>query len=231
MIETKVQRLHPCFRGWATQIDYWRTSKICFLTFVLRLSTGCLVTALSFGAVDNAIYNGYITAGITTISTNNRGFTIAQHNVTSCNMFSTRSFDTWLSTSESINMANYINGLPMSTVLIGVTADEPTWHLETTGRNALSGLGVGLSGLVFRGKVASVVQIGRPSVTVSRLAPAGGNNLQISVMVQGICCEFWQVFRTHVIIEKVSWRRLSLIHIRISRHLVNNQEINVKLNI
>jgi len=140
---------------------------------------------LSWGFGDSATFNGYITAGITTTSTNNRGFTIAQLNVTSCSISSTMSFDIWLSTSESINMANYINGLPMSTVLIGVTADEPSRYLETNAKTALRSLGVDVSGLVFRGKVAFVVQIGRPSVRVSRIASSGGNNLQISVTVRG----------------------------------------------
>jgi len=87
-------------------------------------------------------------------------------------------------------MANYINGLPMSTVLIGVTADEPSRYLETNAKTALRSLGLSVSGLVYRGKVAFVAQIGRPSVTVSKIASPGGNSLQISVMVQGNCCEF-----------------------------------------
>jgi len=142
---------------------------------------------LSWGKNDNIISDGYITAGITTRSTNNRGFNIAQLNVASCSISSTRSFDTWLSTSESINMANYINSLPISTVLIGVTADEPHGYLESTGQTALSSIGVlNVNALVHRGKVAFVAQIGRPSVTVSRIASSGGDNLQISVTVRGI---------------------------------------------
>jgi len=82
-------------------------------------------------------------------------------------------------------MTNYINGLPMSTVLIGVTADDPHSNLEKLGVNALRSLGVDLSELLYRGKVAFVAQIGRPSVTVSRVASPGGNNLQISVTVRG----------------------------------------------
>jgi len=82
-------------------------------------------------------------------------------------------------------MANYLNGLPMSTVLIGVTADDPHSSLETNGINALRSLGVDVSGLVYRGKAAFVAQIGRSSVTVSKITSSGGNNLQISVTVRG----------------------------------------------
>jgi len=94
-------------------------------------------------------------------------------------------FDTFLRSSNSINLANYIDNLPMSTILIGVTADEASTSLETNGQAALNSIGANVNGLLYQGKFAFVAQIGRPVVTVSRIAPPGGNNLQISVTVRG----------------------------------------------
>jgi len=149
------------------------------------------VTALAWGTDDLIISDGYISAGSTTVWTSDspdnlyRGFNIALLNVTTCSISSTMTFDTFLSSTNSINLANYINGLPMSTILVGVTADEASSSLETNGQAALNSIGANVNGLLYRGKVAFVAQIGQQSATLSRTAAPGGNNVQISVTIRG----------------------------------------------
>jgi len=152
---------------------------------LLFISTACVVTALAWGYNDLIISNGYISAGVWTASTNNRGFNIALLNVTSCSVSSTMTFDTYLRSSKSIDLANYINSLPISTILVGVTADEAIRYLETNGKAALNSIGANVNGLLYRGKVAFVAQIGQQSATLSRTAAPGGNNVQISVTIRG----------------------------------------------
>jgi len=146
--------------------------------------TACIVTGLSWGCSD-VTHNGYISAGNTTFVTTESGFHIATIDADSCSITSKVNFDTTHRRTDSIDMANYINGLPMSTILIGVTADDPFYYLEANGRAALNNIGANVRGLVYFGKVAFVAQIGLPSATVLRIAPPGGDNLPISASIPG----------------------------------------------
>ena len=82
-------------------------------------------------------------------------------------------------------MANYINSLPISTVLIGVTASEASTNLEENGKNALLSIGVNVDGLQYGSKVAFVAQVGRPTLTVMKMGSAyRGTNVKITVNVR-----------------------------------------------
>ena len=153
--------------------------------------TDCVVDALSWGWRDEMQNNGHITTTRNTTSTkttNNLGFNIVELNVTKCSTSNMRIFfDTSRSNSASSDMADYINGLPMSTVLIGVTAGGVGSGLETQGTTALLAIGVNVTGLeVWGGKLAFVAQVSRPALTVMRMGPQGGDNLEIKVNVKGI---------------------------------------------
>jgi len=144
------------------------------------------VTGLSWGYCDDdAVHNGYITVGNTTILTISGGFHIATIDAESCSITSIVHFDTDHNITNSLNMANYAYRLPMSTILIGVTAFDATLNLEHVGKSALFSIGVNVDSLTYCGKVAFVAQIGRPSATVSRISPPGGNNLHILVSIPG----------------------------------------------
>ena len=103
-------------------------------------------------------------------------------------------------------MANYINSLPASTVLIGVTSDEAKTNLETNGKAALLSIGVDVTGLEFRGKVAFVAQVGRPELTVMKMGPRYGDNVNITVNVQG-----W-FFHIYFAQYKVKGKHFQIIH-------------------
>ena len=81
-------------------------------------------------------------------------------------------------------MANYISQLSPSTVLIGVTADDASASLTTAATIALLAIGVNVSSLGYRGKVAFVAYVGRPSASEMNLAPADGRNVHLSAIVQ-----------------------------------------------
>ena len=139
--------------------------------------------------------NGYITINgnrvVSTSSPTYRGFTLVQLNVSSCLPTNTLTFDTSGSTNNSDNMATYINSLSLNTVLIGVTADEPTYSLTQNATSALLAIGVNATGLQFRGKVTFMAQIGQPANAVSTVAPSGGDSSKITVNMTGNCHSIW----------------------------------------
>jgi Interleukin-like EMT inducer len=136
--------------------------------------------------MDWAINNGYIAINgkrvINTTSTAYAGFNLVELNVSSCSPSNILHFNTHASTTDSNNMATYINGLPLNTVLIGITADATTQNA----RESLFSIGVDLTGLDYYGKLIFVSQIGQPDMSVSRIESGGGNNLKMTVNVTGI---------------------------------------------
>ena len=114
-----------------------------------------------------------------------RGFYLIELNATSCSLSNSRQFDTYASSTNPYNIATYINSLPLNTVLIGVTADEPQNNLDQKATSALLAIGVKVTGLQFRGKVSFVAQIGQPAISLSQVAPPGGIGLKMSVNMTG----------------------------------------------
>jgi Interleukin-like EMT inducer len=155
-------------------------------------SAECLIETMAWGSNDTSMLNGYIAINgnrvFSTASGPCRGFNIVQLNVNSCLMSDVglRSFDTSVSTTASDAMATYINSLPLNTVLIGITSDEPQTALTQNAKSALLAIGVNVTGLQFRGKVSFVAQIGRPTMTISKVAFSGGASLQITLNVTGM---------------------------------------------
>ena len=82
-------------------------------------------------------------------------------------------------------MATYINGLPLNTMLIGVTADDASVSLTQNVKSALLSIGVNVTALAFRGKALFAAQTGQPSTTLSFVAFSGGNNLDVAMNVTG----------------------------------------------
>jgi Interleukin-like EMT inducer len=112
-----------------------------------------------------------------------RGFYIVELAIKDCSVSNSRSFETYISTVDSDSMAAYVQSRTQSTVLIGITADEPTWHLTSGARDAMSAIGVDLSTLVYRGKAGFIAQIGRPSVSVKQVVPDDGSNMTMTIVV------------------------------------------------
>ena len=168
------------------------TSYIILNNASLRLSSenvfcscaACRITALSWSANDQEKNNGYIAINgnrvLNTTTNAYAGFNLVELNVSSCSAISILHFDTQSSHIQALNMVNYINGLPLYTVLIGVTAGDAMACLTDT--SMLKGIGIELSSLA--GKVSFVAQIGHPGVSVNTLV---GSNMEMTVDVTGIC--------------------------------------------
>ena len=83
-------------------------------------------------------------------------------------------------------MAYYIKGLPLYTVLIGITSYDPYLSLTQNAKSALIAIGANLTGMQRESKLCFVAQIGQPAMSVSKMASPGGFNLNITVNVAGI---------------------------------------------
>ena len=149
--------------------------------------TVCQVEVVSWGMSDNGLHSEYIAINGNRVQ--NLGFYIGvnlvQLDPRSCSYSNVRFYNTHNLTTDSDNMATYINGLPLNTVLIGFTADDAQNALTQNASNALLAIGVNVTRLQYRGKVSFVAQIGQPATTVSQMAPPGGENLKILVNVTG----------------------------------------------
>ena len=140
--------------------------------------------------IDTIVNNGYVAINgmimIITATNTYRGFNLVQLDVSSCSPSNILHFDTHATTTNSDNMATYINGLSLNTVLIGVTSDDAQGSLTQNAKSALLAIGVNVTGLRYRGKLSFVAQIGQPAITVWQMATPCGGNVKITVNVTGI---------------------------------------------
>jgi Interleukin-like EMT inducer len=150
----------------------------------------CLVETSSYGFDDIKPSSGYIAInGIPVINNTfgnaHLGFSTVELNVASCSSSNIREFNTHSELNDSVSLATYINSLPVYTVLIGITADEASYKLNQVAVTALLTIGVNVTELQYRGKVSFVALIGQPALAVSQVAPPGGENLKLRVLVAG----------------------------------------------
>jgi Interleukin-like EMT inducer len=152
----------------------------------------CQIETLAWGYDDAVGYHkatGYISINKVTWMYSKeegsltRGFNTVELILSNCSAGVIRHFDTWSSVSNSDALATYISGLPSWTILIGITADDATTSLTLAARTALHSIGVDVTQLKFRGKLSFVAQVGRPSGTVMRLKPDGGDALKLDTTV------------------------------------------------
>lgn len=114
-----------------------------------------------------------------------RGIHIIELDVETCTVTQFKYYNTGLVVDESHALASYVNGLSPSTVLVGVTADEPIELMQSDAHTALSSIGVDISYLEFRGKMVFIAQVGRPSSTLVKSVGPGGNYLSVNAIVSG----------------------------------------------
>lgn len=114
-----------------------------------------------------------------------RGINLVTLDVATCTTSDVSNFDTYISEESSGQLVNYLNGLPVGTVLLGVTFDEPALLLTSAAKQALASIGVDVTGVNFRGKFEFIAVIGCPSKTLFKIAPVFGDNILLSAEVPG----------------------------------------------
>jgi len=78
-----------------------------------------------------------------------------------------REYDTSMVSQDATALSNYLQQLDSGTIIVAVTADEPTWSIAAA-LSALSEIGADVSDVQYRGTFAFVAQKGFPTKTVIR---------------------------------------------------------------
>jgi len=93
-----------------------------------------------------------------------RGANMFTIDTSTCTLKDSQRFDTFDGGAGS-RLRDYIQGLSKGTVLVGVSCDEASRHLDAA-EATLSALGANVSDVGYRGAWAFVAEIGDPSKTV-----------------------------------------------------------------
>ena len=117
-------------------------------------------------------------------SASHRGFNMVELVLDNCTAINAHQFDTYGVAAAGDAMIAYVSTLPVSTVVIGVTFDDANSQLSSQVKTSLLGFGIDATHLQFRGKLTFVAQIGHPSGTMMRVAPPGGEHLELTATVQ-----------------------------------------------
>jgi hypothetical protein len=123
-----------------------------------------------------------------------RGFNTVELVLSDCSAINVRHFDTHGNVVEVNALTAYISGLSSNTVLVGVTADTAEAALTTAARQALLGIGVDMTQLSYRGKLAFIAQVGRPSATLVEIGLRYGNLTKLNAIVSRTCGELFFLF-------------------------------------
>lgn len=165
-------------------------SHVCSI-FNSLFNGACLVETLAWGIEDTESYTvviGYVTINkvvwLKTVADGKwRGFNTVELALNNCSAVNIRHFDTHGSYADSDALAAYITNLPPTTILIGVTADSADGSLTAAAKSALLSIGIDVTQLQYRGKVAFVAQAGRPSAALVNLAPRFGDHAKLNAIV------------------------------------------------
>jgi len=131
-------------------------------TFVPTVPGQCHIQMKAFGMTDTGesmTKTSYIKVnGLTYFEDSDtiggyRGFNLITLDVNTCRASNFETFDTHETYPEADRLANYINGIPDGTHILGVTDDEAQRRLNDVAKAALTLIGVDASGLDHRGKL------------------------------------------------------------------------------
>ena len=89
---------------------------------------------------------------------NLRGVNIMLVDPFNCASLESRHFDTWASSSAATELNNYLHRVNHSTVMVGVTADEPRRYLDDTVLSTLRQMGVDVADVQSWGSFAFIAQ-------------------------------------------------------------------------
>jgi hypothetical protein len=155
-------------------------SKACYIeTLAWTYDTPNDATRIGYITVNSIVWPR--TAAITSYTA--RGFNTVEIDLSDCSINNFRHFDTYDSIIYSDALVAYISGVPPTTLLVVVTADEATNSLTQAAKDTLLSIGVNVMQLGFRDKAAFISQIGRPSATVMNTTKHDGINARLNAVV------------------------------------------------
>ena len=118
---------------------------------------------------------GYIKWNQRDISTNiARSITVARFtSLPSCELGDRNQYDTYKSENITRELRDWLASLEEGSVVIGVSADDAQRHIDPA-RDILSFLGVDITYLGYRWRLAFIIQVGSPHLSKVLVEPPGG---------------------------------------------------------
>jgi len=95
---------------------------------------------------------------------NHRGVNVLLVDPSNCLVLESHRFDTYASGARATELSSYLRSLNYGSVVVAVTADEPTQRL-TNALSTLREIGVELADVRYRGSFAFIIQKGYPTKT------------------------------------------------------------------
>ena len=121
---------------------------------------------------------------------NNRGVNTILIDPFICSTQETRHFDTHYSLLGSTQLINYLQQVDNGSIIVVVSADEPTRHLSSDAKSTLRLLGADVSDVQFRGSFGFIAQKNFPAKTALRKAlteaDSNSNPAQVIATITGI---------------------------------------------
>ena len=142
------------------------------------ISAHCAIEVLAYGANSNrTTKNGYVKLNTVPVwqaawhgtFPNLRGVNTILVDPFKCSAREVRQFDTWGDQNAATELSSYLQQLNRGTIIVGVTADEPSRWLAGA-LPTLGEIGVDVADVQYRGAFEFVAQKGFPAKTVLRKA-------------------------------------------------------------
>ena len=163
---------------YAVTTGYAHASQIMMMLFLHRftinVSEGCSIEAKAYGGNGHSdVKYGYLKLNGVFVwqaswigeYPNDRGVNTFVIDTLNCSVKESRTYDTYADSVAASRLRGYIEGLNEGTVLVGVSCDEASNHLDRA-EAILSELGADVSDVGFRGAWAFLAVIGDPSRTI-----------------------------------------------------------------
>ena len=159
---------------------------------ILCMQTGPQIGWMTLNAI--LVWNGTWCNG----GTNNpRGVTIIDLDLVGCSAMAFHHFDTCGYEQAAINLAEYLQSMPIGSVLLGVTGDSASENLQPA-VGTLAAAGVDVGDVQSRGSFAFAIQIGHNDKTVftkslNNIVPPARINFRVEGVVPVMLCLNWCV--------------------------------------
>lgn len=154
----------------------------------MLLAAACTISAQSWSLDDAGRSNtGHVIVnGVHLVETRDRqdsadrGVHIVQLEL--CAVAARKHFDTFVSADNADSLADYINGLPVGSMIVGVTADDPCSQMTDRALFALKKIGVDVTERCgFHVKFAFAALIGQPAATVLKFGAHYEDTVAINI--------------------------------------------------
>lgn len=152
------------------------------------LTEHCTVDLMSCGYDDSTQFHGYVKTSGGSSDTTYRGVTLFELDPKTCTTRSQHQFDTWGSSSATIQLLQTLELATWGTIIVGVTTDSAendSMEFQKSAASHFVRYNMNISGLMNRDKFAFMMQKGFPLKTVFHRKLRYGEGLKVKILLIG----------------------------------------------